>query len=126
MIDRYFVQVETFAPKNNKCRALIKWVETFNNAIIVPGITVDGGAFTALTQIVMNHCKTLDKENPGTAPFIIDTTDRVIFVELKSKQAFDYNVARIVVKRVERLFEVHNNTQLDVAFYQYIEAGDEQ
>lgn len=125
MIDRYFVQVETFAPKNNKCRALIKWVETFNNAIIVPGITVDGGAFTALTQIVMNHCKTLDKENPGTAPFIIDTKDRVIFVELKSKQAVDYNVARIVVKRVERLFEVHNDTQLDVAFYQYIEAGGE-
>ena len=126
MIDRYFVQVETFAPKNNKCRALIKWVETFNNAIIVPGITVDGGAFTALTQIVMNHCKTLDKENPGTAPFIIDTTERVIFVELKSKQAVDYNVARIVVKRVERLFEVHNDIQLDVAFYQYIEAGGEQ
>ncbi len=74
----------------------------------------------------MNHCKTLDKENPGTAPFIIDTKDRVIFVELKSKQAVDYNVARIVVKRVERLFEVHNNTQLDVAFYQYIEEGGEQ
>ena len=126
MIDRYFVQVETFAPKNNKCRALIKWVETFNNAIIVPGITVDGGAFTALTQIVMNHCKTLDKENPGTAPFIIDTTERVIFVELKSKQAVDYNVARLIVKRVERLFEVHNDIQLDVAFYQYIEAGGEQ
>ena len=126
MIDRYFVQVETFAPKNNKCRALIKWVETFNNSIIVPGITVDGGVFTALTQIVMNHCKTLDKENPGTAPFIIDTTDRVIFINLQSKQVFDYNVARLIVKRVERLFEVHNNTQLDVAFYQYIEAGGEQ
>lgn len=126
MIDRYFVQVETFAPKNNKCRAFIKWVETFNNALIVPGITVDGGVFTALTQIVMNHCKALDKENPGTAPFIIDTTDRVIFINLKSKQVFDYNVARLIVKRVERLFEVHNNTQLDVAFYQYIEAGDEQ
>ena len=68
MIDRYFVQVETFAPKNNKCRALIKWVETFNNALIVPGITVDGGAFTALTQIVKNHCDALDKENPGSAP----------------------------------------------------------
>ena len=126
MIDRYFVQVETFAPKNNKCRALIKWVETFNNALIVPGITVDGGVFTALTQIVMNHCKALDKENPGTAPFIIDTADRVIFIELKSKQAVDYNVARLIVKRVERLFEVHNNTQLDVAFYQYIETGGEQ
>lgn len=126
MIDRYFVQVETFAPKNNKCRAFIKWVETFNNALLVPGITVDGGVFTALTQIVMNHCKTLDKENPGTAPFIIDTTDRVIFINLQSKQVFDYTVARLVVKRVERLFEVHNNTQLDVAFYQYIEAGGEQ
>lgn len=126
MIDRYFVQVETFAPKNNKCRAFIKWVETFNNALIVPGITVDGGVFTALTQIVMNHCKDLDKENPGTAPFIIDTTDRVIFIELKSKQAVDYNVARLIVKRVERLFEVHNNIQLDVAFYQYIDTGGEQ
>lgn len=71
----------------------------------------------------MNHCKDLDKENPGTAPFIIDTTDRVIFINLQSKQVFDYNVARLIVKRVERLFEVHNNTQLDVAFYQYIEAG---
>lgn len=125
MIDRYFVQVETFAPKNNKCRALIKWVETFNNALIVPGITVDGGTVAALTQIVKNHCEALDKENPGTAPFIIDTTDRVIFIELKSKQAVDYNVARLIVKRVERLFEVHNNIQLDVAFYQYIEAGGE-
>lgn len=126
MIDRYFVKVETFAPKNNKCRALIKWVETFNNALIVPGITVDGGVFTALTQIVMNYCQALDKENPGTAPFIIDTSDRVIFIELKSKQAVDFNVARLIVKRVERLFEVHNDTQLDVAFYQYIEAGGEQ
>ena len=120
MIDRYFVQVETFAPKNNKCRALIKWVETFNNALIVPGITVDGGVFTALTQIVMNHCKALDKENPGTAPFIIDTTDRVIFIELKSKQAVDYNVARLTVKRVGRLFAVNNNIQRDEAFYQYL------
>lgn len=126
MIDQYFVQVQTFAPKNNKCRALIKWVETFNNALLVPGITVDGGVFTALTQIVMNHCKTLDKENPGTAPFIIDTADRTIVVDLQSKQVFDYNVARLIVRRVERLFEVHNNTQLDVAFYQYIEAGGEQ
>lgn len=126
MIDRYFVQVETFAPKNNKCRALIKWVETFNNALIVPGITVDGGAFTALTQIVMNHCKALDKESPGTAPFIINTAGRVIFIELKSKQAVDYNVARLIVKKVERLFEVHNNIQLDVAFYQYIETGGEE
>ena len=125
MIDRYFVQVETFAPKNNKCRALIKWVETFNNALIVPGITVDGGAFSALTQIVKNHCDALDKGDPGTAPFKVDTTDRVIFIELKSKQAVDYNVARLIVKRVERLFEVHNDTQLDVAFYQYIEAGGE-
>lgn len=125
MIDRYFVKVETFAPKNNKCRALIKWVETFNNALLVPGITVDGGVFTALTQIVMNHCKDLDKKNPGTAPFIIDTSDRVIFIDLQSKQVFNHNVARLIVKRVERLFEVHNNTQLDVAFYQYIEAGGE-
>ena len=125
MKDQYFVQVETFAPKNNKCRAFIKWVETLNNALIVPGIIVDGGSFSALKQIVKNHCEALDKENPGTAPFKVDTTDRVIFVELKSKQAVDYNVARIVVKRVERLFEVHNDTQLDVAFYQYIEAGGE-
>lgn len=126
MIDRYFVQVETFAPKNNKCRALIKWVETFNNALIVPGITVDGGVFTALTQIVMNHCKALDKESPGTAPFIINTAGRVIFIELKSKQAVDYNVARLIVKKVERIFEVHNDIQLDVAFYQYIETGGEE
>jgi hypothetical protein len=126
MIDRYFVQVETFAPYNNKCRAFIKWVETFNNALIVPGITVDGGVFTALTQIVMNHCKALDKESPGTAPFIINTAGRVIFIELKSKQAVDYNVARLIVKKVERLFEVHNNIQLDVAFYQYIETGGEE
>lgn len=125
MIDRYFVQVETFAPKNNKCRALIKWVESFNNALIVPGITVDGGVFSALTQIVKNHCDALDKENPGSAPFKVETTDRVIFIELKSKQAVDYNVARLIVKRVERLFEVNNDKQLDVAFYQYIEAGGE-
>ena len=125
MIDRYFVQVETFAPKNNKCRALIKWVETFNNALIVPGITVDGGVFTALTQIVMNHCAALDKESPGTAPLMVFTADRTIFVELKSKQVVDYNVARISVNRVERLFEVHNDIQLNVAFYQYIEAGGE-
>ena len=126
MIDRYFVQVETFAPKNNKCRALIKWVETFNNSLIVPGITVDGGAVSALTQIVKNHCVALDKENPGSAPFKVFIADRTIVVDLQSKRAFDYNVARLIVKRVERLFEVHNDTQLDVAFYQYIEAGGEQ
>ena len=123
MMHQYFVQVETFAPKNNKCRALIKWIETFNNAIIVPGIIVDGGAFSALKQIVKNHCEALDKENPGTAPFKVDTTDRVIFVELKSKQAVDYNVARIVVKRVETLFEVNRDKHLDTAFYQYIIHG---
>lgn len=126
MIDRYFVQVETFAPKNNKCRALIKWVETFNNALIVPGIAVDGGVFSALTQIVKNHCEALDKESPGTAPLKVFTADKTIVVDLQSKQAFDYNVARLIVKRVERLFEVHNDKQLDVAFYQYIDAGGEQ
>ncbi len=125
MNDQYFVQVETFAPKNNKCRALIKWVEIFNNALIIPGITVDGGTVAALTQIVKNHCEALDKENPGTAPFKVFTADRTIVVDLQSKQSFDYNAARLIVKRVERLFEVNNNTQRDEAFYQYIEAGGE-
>ena len=105
MMDQYFVQVETFAPKNNKCRALIKWVETFNNAIFVPGIIVDGGAFSAFKQIVKNHCEALDKEYPGTAPFKVDTADR------------------IVVKRVETLFEVNRDVHLDTAFYQYIIHG---
>lgn len=125
MIDRYFVQVKTFAPKNNKCRAFIKWVETLNNALIVPGIIVDGGAFTALTQIVKNHCEALDKESPSTAPLKVFTADKTIVVDLQSKQDFDYNVARIVVKRVERLFEVNRDEHLDTAFYQYIEAGGE-
>lgn len=125
MTDRFFVQVETFVPKNNKCRAFIQWIGLFDNALIVPGVTVDGGTFKALVQIIKNRCEALDKENPRSAPFKVTTADRLIFVNLKSRQTYDYNVARLIVKKAERLFEVCRIEQTDVAFYQYIESSDE-
>lgn len=118
MKDQYFVTVQTFSPKNNKCRAFIKWVETLNNSQIIPG-PFSVCAFATLAKIVKNHCIALDKENSGSAPFKVFTAGSMIVVDLKSSRAFDYNVAKLQVERINSVIEVNNDDQLDVAYYSY-------